>query len=279
MVERRPARVQKKPATYGKHSGYILRTMKRSKTGEGPLLPERYEAALLERLTWPFPPPLFRVEGKRDGQAHKHMRHSGNPRQLDVAVYRGDALVLVADAKRHETRSLDIADVDAFVGMLDDVGCKFGILASPRGFTKGAKRRAAITNIELLLLTYEEALTAELLPVARRIYSSDWAYHPNLASALLAINRNEKWKNIAEKLETIPFEEWERFAEYAMVHHPAEAIEFLRMVSLNHHDDGWRFNAARLLIEGGMLDESLRLSLIEKEKLDPDFLALLHDAV
>ena len=242
-----------------------------------PFSAARYEAALLERLRWQFRPQLFRVEGTRHGRMHTRVGRSGKPRQLDAAVYRRDELVLVAEAKRHDTRPLDIGRVDGFVGMLDDVGCRFGVLASPRGFTSGAKARAAASKIELLLLTYEEALSAELLPVARRIYPSDWAYHPNLASALLAIQQDLAWATIADKLEEVPFEEWEGFTQFAMIYHPEEAVEFLQKIALNHHDDGWRFNAARLLIEGCQMDVTLRSTLVENESGDADFVALLEE--
>jgi hypothetical protein len=234
-----------------------------------------YEAALLERLTWQFPPPLFRVEGTRDGKNHFRRGRSGEPRQLDVAVYRDDELVFVADAKAHVTRRLAIAHVDGIVGVLDDVGCKLGLLASPLGFTSGAHARALASQIKLLLMTFDEALAAELLPVARRIYPYDWAYHPQLAAAVLAVRQARDWEEIADELHDVPFEEWEYFVLYATAEHPDEASVFLQAVALNHHDDGWRFNAARLLIEGGLMKESIRTALMQREAGDADFLELL----
>lgn len=239
-----------------------------------PMSPARYEAALLEKLTWQFPPPLFRVEGTRNGRIHKVTGVSGEPRQLDAAVYRGEELILVGDAKRHETREVDIGRVDAFVGALLDVRCRFGILVSPRGFTAGAKRRAAAAAVTVLILTYEEALEAELLPTARSIYPHDWAYHRQLARAVLAIQRGQS-PPIPELLRDVPFEEWDGFVEYAVSHHTREAVAFLRRVALDHHDGGWRFNAARWLVETGHLDESLRVLLRAREAHDPEFLALL----
>lgn len=236
---------------------------------------KEYEAALLERLTWQFPPPLFRVEGTRDGKIHSRRGRSGELRQLDVAVYRDDELVFVADAKAHDTRPLAIAYVDGIVGVLDDVGCKLGLLASPEGFTSGAHARARASQIELLLMTYDEALAAELLPVARRIYPYDWAYHPQLAAAVLAVQQTRSWDEIADELHDVPFEEWERFALYAIAEHPDEARGFLQAVALNHHDDGWRFNAARILIEGGSMKESIRAALMKREAGDADFMELL----
>lgn len=234
-----------------------------------------YEGALLERLTWQFPPPFFRVEGTRNGKTHTRLGRSGEERQLDVAVYRGDELVFVADAKAHDTRPLQIAYVDAMVGVLDDLRCELGLLASPLGFTSGAHARARASQIELLLMTYDEALQAQLLPVARRIYPNDWAYHPHLAAAVLRVQRGRQWDTIADELDKVPFDEWDRFSQYAMSAHPEEATAFLAAVSTCHHEDGWRFNAARILIESERMDDSLRRLLREREAQDPDFAELL----
>lgn len=77
-------------------------------------------------------------------------------------------------------------------------------------------------------------------------------------------------------LEEIPFEEWEWFVRHAMVHYPAEAQMFLESIALNHFDDGWRFNAARILIEGGRMDDTLRSRLAEREAADADFMERLE---
>jgi hypothetical protein len=241
----------------------------------GKMSADEYESALLERLTWEFPPPLFRVEGTRNGRLHRRLGRSGESRQLDVAVYRGDELVFVADAKAHDTRSLEIAHVDAFVGLLDDVACRFGLLASPRGFSSGARGRAEVAKIKLLLLTYDEALKAEFLPVARQIYPQDWAYHPQLAAAVLAVRHARGWEAICDELNGIPFEEWEQYVMYAMRKHSQEALDFLKAVALNHHEAGWRYNAARILLEDGQMDERLRSILIKQEAEDAAFMKLL----
>lgn len=246
-----------------------------TETTASTLSPRSYEAAFLERLTWQFSPPMFRVEGTRNGVCHRRMGRSGVPRQLDAAVYHGDHLVLVAEVKRHDTRSLEIGTVDEFIGVLEDVGCRFGILVGPRGFAAGAEKRAAAAQIELRTFTHEDALEAELLPLARSIYPCDWAYHPQLAAAVLAIRQGKDWGEITEALEGVPFDEWEGFAQHAMIDRPDEASVFLQAIALNHHDDGWRFNAARILVDGGRLDDSLRSVIAEREATDADFLALL----
>jgi hypothetical protein len=132
-----------------------------------------------------------------------------------------------------------------------------------------------MSQIELLLTTYDEALQAQLLPVARHIYPNDWAYHPQLAAAVLRVQQGRQWDTIAEELDEVSFEEWDNFSQYAMAAHPAEATAFLEAVATYHHEDGWRFNAARILIENDQMNDSLRMRLIENEAQDPDFMELL----
>ena len=73
-------------------------------------------------------------------------RISGRSRQIDVLVdLRHDSdnsRRLVVDAKRRRRR-ITINDVEAFRGLMEDVGATHGYLVCPRGHTKGAERRAA----------------------------------------------------------------------------------------------------------------------------------------
>ena len=84
---------------------------------------------------------------------------SGEPRQIDVLVdvrwETGTERRIVFDAKRRG-RKLNIQDVDAFVGLIDDVRAARGVLVCTTGWSDAAKRRADRT-IELRLMTEEEA--------------------------------------------------------------------------------------------------------------------------
>lgn len=239
----------------------------------------RFESAFLERLTWEFRAPSFAVTGTREGQKHRiPVEGSPDGRQVDAAVYRtGDAIpIIVAEVRMHE-RPLAIGGVDGFVGFLRDIGCKLGVLVSPVGFTREAERRAFKDGIELRLFTPEEALVAELLPVARTVYPMDWAFHPDLSRALLSI-QNDHAAEAIDALEAVPFEEWTSFVSHALRKHRNEAIAFLTTVAAAHPDEGWRFNAIDWLASTNELTEELRLGLLEIER-DEETIELLRTAL
>jgi hypothetical protein len=72
-------------------------------------------------------------------------RISKRSRQIDVLIdlrhERDDSGRLIVDAKKR-TRKVDVKDVEAFRGLMDDVGATHGYLVCPNGFTKAAVRRA-----------------------------------------------------------------------------------------------------------------------------------------
>jgi len=81
---------------------------------------------------------------------------SGRKRQLDVVIdCRHDtdnSHRIIVDAKcRH--RKIDVVQVEAFEGLMKDVGATHGILVCPVGHTKAAERRA------------QESITIRLVPV------------------------------------------------------------------------------------------------------------------
>lgn len=88
-------------------------------------------------------------------------RRSGIERQVDIwlsATVGGKHVVTVAvECKCFEASPVQIKEVDAFYGFLDDVGANKGVLISNTGFTDGAKRRADSSMLELQTLTLEEA--------------------------------------------------------------------------------------------------------------------------
>jgi hypothetical protein len=88
-------------------------------------------------------------------------RKSGIERQVDIwlsATVGGKHTVTVAvECKCFEVTPVQIKDVDAFYGFLDDVGANKGVLISNTGFTDGAKKRADGSTLELETLTIEEA--------------------------------------------------------------------------------------------------------------------------
>jgi hypothetical protein len=87
------------------------------------------------------------------GTVHRNVklpsRSGGRPRQIDVLVD-GDVAGItntrvIVDCKRWKN-PIDVADVEAFIGMVEDVGADIGILVSAAGASKGAKRRAHLAR-------------------------------------------------------------------------------------------------------------------------------------
>jgi hypothetical protein len=90
--------------------------------------------------------PNARVQGKI----------SGRKRQIDVLIdSRHDTdnrTRLIVDAKKR-SRLVDVTHVEAFLGLMADVGATHGYLVCPCGYTKAAERRAQDTvSIRLLPL-------------------------------------------------------------------------------------------------------------------------------
>lgn len=83
---------------------------------------------------------------------------TGIKRQIDVLIeIRHDTdntRRLIVDAKRR-SRKIDVKDVEAFRGMMEDVGATHGYLVCPRGHTSAAEKRA------------QTAVTIRLLPLDR----------------------------------------------------------------------------------------------------------------
>jgi hypothetical protein len=235
--------------------------------------PEEYEKALFEKLLYDFPSSHFQVI---PNDRNIVGRYSGIKRQLDVAVYRKNAPApfLVAEAKRH-ARKVGIRQVECFIGMLDDVGAKMGLLACPKGFSAPAQCRAAASIIRVRVVSVKEALEMNWRSVARDILPWDWAFHPHLAVALYRLNKKEDPDDIIEAIETIPFEEWLGFVEYSLRNHTSEAADFLWFIAQNHYDSGWRFNAIQQLMNHGLLNQSGINRILHQEN-DPDILDLLR---
>jgi len=236
--------------------------------------PDEYEQAFSEKLLYEFPPPVFRVVWDDRSLIG---RYSKVARQLDVAVYRADEShpFLVAEARRW-SRSISVEVVDCFIGKLDDIGpeTKAALLVALKGFSEGAMRRATASETKLLIVSADEALEMNLRPIARQIYPWDWAFHPELARALLSLQRNDDPEKIVQKIERIAYEEWLSFVQYGLENHPSEAIDFLRFIALNHPDDGWRFNAVQQLIHSSVLSQ-VDVERILAQEHDPEIIELL----
>ncbi|MGD0520106.1 MAG: restriction endonuclease [Terracidiphilus sp.] len=84
---------------------------------------------------------------------------SGRSRQIDVLVerdYAGVILSIVVDCKCYK-RKVNIKDVEAFLGMLEDLGIRKGALVTTKGYSKSAYERAqnGSRQTELRIITPE----------------------------------------------------------------------------------------------------------------------------
>lgn len=78
-------------------------------------------------------------------------RQSGVERQIDILVHTNIgqfSLDIVIDCKDYKEK-VDVKDVEAFMGLVKDVGANKGALVAYKGFTKAAKNRAKNAGIDL----------------------------------------------------------------------------------------------------------------------------------
>lgn len=79
-------------------------------------------------------------------------------RQIDVTVRTqvGQFPLLIAFECKDLSRPANVNHVEAFAGLLEDIGANKGVLVSARGFTKAAKRRSAEAGIDVYRLVDAE---------------------------------------------------------------------------------------------------------------------------
>ncbi|WP_250634200.1 restriction endonuclease [Pinirhizobacter soli] len=104
--------------------------------------------------------------------AHVVGKITGVSRQVDVLIdARHDTdntRRIVVDAKKR-SRKVDINDVEAFQGLMADVGATHGYLVSPSGHTKGAEKRAQRTvSIRIVSLDHMENFDPSSWPQCKR---------------------------------------------------------------------------------------------------------------
>ena len=225
---------------------------------------QKYERAMFNELYYIYRPPNFTVIP----DARKVLGLlSQEPRQIDVAVFDGADTshpLIAVECKRYK-RKLNIKDVEAFIGMKDDVGAKSAILVCPLGFSKAAIRRAEAANVVTHKLAISDADRLNLREIARQIFPWDEAFHPVMGDALFILDKSLSFDDWVESLERLPFEEWETtIINFAQID-TANCKRVLQTIAQLHWDDEWRFNAIRLLDEFGWLDDISRGFLLKDE--------------
>lgn len=120
-------------------------------------------------------------------------------RQIDVLIdFRHDTdntRRVIVDAKRR-TRKIDVKDVEAFRGMMQDVGATHGYLVCPHGHTKAAEKRArSAVSICLLPLDRLEGFDPRTWPRCSRPGCNNgrvfWDGYPEISVGLQALGTNE----------------------------------------------------------------------------------------
>lgn len=238
---------------------------------------QEYERGILEMLRYDFSGPSFSVHGTVDGRQHRvRGQLSQSLRQLDAAVYRSGERTpfLIADTKLR-LRRINVVDVEAFIGLMDDVQAPIGLLVASSGFTPSACRRAEGARVEVHVKSMDEALTGRWLPLAASVFPHDWVFHSHLARAIRELKSEKRDPEVLEAaLEGVAFEEWESLTTFALAHHPDEAAAFLAWIIREVQDDGWVYNAARMLLEHDLMTSDLRALLTKRT--DPELRQLLE---
>jgi hypothetical protein len=95
-------------------------------------------------------------------------RISGRSRQIDVLIDdrhdTDNTRRIIVDAKKR-SRKIDVTDVEAFRGLMEDVGATHGFLVCPAGYTKAAEKRAQMAvSLRLVPLNHIEDFDPDTWP-------------------------------------------------------------------------------------------------------------------
>ena len=115
---------------------------------------KEYEEEVLHHFLTQYPDAHIRHNVSLPG------RYSHVERQIDVLIegsVAGFQFRIAVDAK-HRGRPIDVKDVEAFIGLCDDIGAQKGVLISLNGFTPAATRRAFndLSDVELDALNFAD---------------------------------------------------------------------------------------------------------------------------
>jgi hypothetical protein len=123
-------------------------------------------------------------------------RISKRSRQIDVLIdVRHDtdnSRRIIVDAKKR-ARKINVTDVEAFRGLMDDVGATHGYLVCPKGYTKSAERRAqSVVSIRLVPLDRLEDFDPSTWPECKvatckngRVF---WDGYPGMTTRLAPVS-------------------------------------------------------------------------------------------
>ena len=123
---------------------------------------------------------------------------SKRSRQIDVLIDlrdRDNSRRVIVDAK-NRSRKIDVKDIEAFRGLMEDVGATHGHLVCPQGHTKAAELRAeSLVCIRLVPLDSLKDFDPSIWPACQahtcksgRVF---WDGYPELGSPLIPISAYE----------------------------------------------------------------------------------------
>lgn len=130
---------------------------------------------------------------------------SGRSRQIDVLIdsrHQSDASQrIVVDAKRR-ARKVDVSDVEAFLGLMNDVAATHGYLVSPAGYTKAAQRRAQESvSLRILPLDRLEYFDPSTWPACLNTRCGQgrvfWDGYPEMEVTLRSVSRRNETKRLS----------------------------------------------------------------------------------
>jgi hypothetical protein len=119
------------------------------------LTPAEYEDGVAELLT-----EKFAGRGTVERDVRLKSKSGARDRQIDVLVRLPlpdmDDELMVVDCKRYGAK-VDVKDVEAFIGLVEDVGAAIGLLVTTKGYTQGAlARAAAVRGIRVQVIRVDE---------------------------------------------------------------------------------------------------------------------------
>ena len=252
------------------------KTHKKSSQSEAKPDWRRYERAMFNDLYYAYRSPRFIVlpdHRELEGQI------TGGKRQIDVVVFalENTKRPLIAVESKFYTRKLNVKDVEAFIGMQQDLGSQYAIMVAPQGFTDMAYRRVRGTNIELVTLPTIEAERLNWREVARADFTIDETFHPEMGDAIHVFDTTHDYKDLTAIMEELPFEEWETLSSIYRKVDAQKCKRTLEGLAMFHDDADWVFNSVRLLNDFGWLAQPFVRDLITAKRGDNDLWEYLNE--
>ena len=206
---------------------------------------------------------------------------TGDKRQIDVVVFDRQNLsrpFIMVESKFY-ARKLNVKDVEAFIGMQQDIGSENAFMVAPLGFSKMAQRRVKGTNIKLLTLPEIEAERLSWRDTVRAVFSiGDETFHSEMGDAIHIFNTTYSYNDLNELMEPLPFEEWDTLFHIYRRVNEEKCREALKGFAYYHYDSGWKFNCVRLLNEFGWLTQEFVDMLFEEKQVDYDLWFYLNES-